>query len=207
MKKTFESVLPAFGVLMILLAGGCAPAPTSIVVDSTEHAELLDPTQVEELFTIPTPTEERIVEERLTLVEAEERAGFDVREPAWLPAGVSFDFATYRPEPSPGVTLEFKLVHEQYGDMGRFFVIDQAPAAEAPADALSCGGTAQDCELLDIGGMPVVYRWDDTLTSAWTGTEGFTWYADGFLFRLSRVAGEPGRSYRDELVKVVESMK
>jgi hypothetical protein len=39
------------------------------------------------------------------------------------------------------------------------------------------------------------------------GPEGLDWYADGFVFRLLRTAGEPTKIYKDELVKVVESMK
>ena len=39
------------------------------------------------------------------------------------------------------------------------------------------------------------------------GTEELDWYADGFVFRLLRTAGEPEKIYKVELVKVVESMQ
>ena len=66
-----------------------------------------------------------------TIAEVEELAGFDIKEPTYLPMGVSFDYATYQKSPYPNTTLHFKLVHETYGEMGAFFQIVQAPQAEA----------------------------------------------------------------------------
>jgi hypothetical protein len=36
-----------------------------------------------------------------TIAEVEGLAGFDVKEPTYLPEGVSFDHATYQTSPSP----------------------------------------------------------------------------------------------------------
>jgi hypothetical protein len=130
----------------------------------------------------------------------EELAGFDVKEPTYLPKGVLFDFVTYRESPSPYVTLHFKIIHEQYGDMGGFFQIMQEPRTEAPAGTVSCGETTDGCEILQISDVRAVYR----LNAG--GTEGLDWYSDGFAFRLLRTAGEPNKIYKDELVKVVGSM-
>jgi len=85
--------------------------------------------------------------------------------------------------------------------MGLFFHINQESQPEAPADVTACGENVTGCEVLQIGGVPVVYHLYDG------GTEGLDWYADGFVFRLLRTAGEPGKIYKDELVKVVESMQ
>ena len=85
--------------------------------------------------------------------------------------------------------------------MGPFFQITQEPQTEARPDTTSCGNVTQGCEVLSINDMTVVYRLNPG------GTEGLDWYADGFAFHLLRTAGEPDKVYKDELVKVVESMK
>jgi hypothetical protein len=38
-------------------------------------------------------------------------------------------------------------------------------------------------------------------------TESLMWNVDGFSFHLIRTSGEPNIIYKDELLKVVESMK
>jgi hypothetical protein len=139
-----------------------------------------------------------------SIADVETLAGFDVKEPSQLPEGISFHFATYNTfstEPYKSTTLHFKYIHKLYGDKGHFFFIDQVPQTDAPVTATSCGQPAEDgCELLKLDGIPVVYR----LYSA--GTEELDWYFDGFSFTLFRSAGEPGKVYKDDLVKVVESM-
>lgn len=37
--------------------------------------------------------------------------------------------------------------------------------------------------------------------------EQLEWFTDGFSFRLHRMAGEPNKIYREELLKVVSSLK
>jgi hypothetical protein len=137
-----------------------------------------------------------------SIADVETLAGFDVKEPSDLPEGVSFHFAVFNTKPYTYTTLHFKIIHKLYGDKGHFFFIDQVPQADAPVTATSCGQPVEDgCELLNLGRTPVVYH----LHSA--GTEKLDWYADGFSFTLFRSAGEPGKIYKDDLVKVVESMR
>jgi hypothetical protein len=88
----------------------------------------------------------------LTAAQAEQLAGFDVMEPTYLPAGVTFDSATFQGAPSPAVTLHFKLVHETYGDMGQFFLITQQPKDAAPANPAACRAAGDDCETVPGGG-------------------------------------------------------
>jgi hypothetical protein len=147
------------------------------------------------------PPAQQINNDPQKVAEVEKLAGFDVREPAYLPNGVSFDFATYQASPTPAATLHFKIVHEIYGDMGSFFQILQESQTVAPPDTTSCGVAVEGCEILSIGDMQVVYRLNTG------GTEGLNWYTDGFAFRLLRTAGEPNKVYKDELVRVVASMK
>jgi hypothetical protein len=195
MKPSIHPALLAFSISMALLINGCAPAST--------------PSSVEPLQTKPSPQPANTLEADApiptdvphTIAEIEELAGFDVREPAYFPTGVSFDFASYQKTPSPNVVLHFKLVHETYGDMGAFFQIMQEPQIEAPPDTISCGEIPEGCEVLQIGAIPVVYHLNPA------GTEGLDWYTAGFLFRLLRTAGEPNKIYKDELIKVVGSMK
>jgi len=39
------------------------------------------------------------------------------------------------------------------------------------------------------------------------GLNGLDWFNDGVAFRLLRTAGEPNKVYKDELMKVVDSMQ
>lgn len=136
-----------------------------------------------------------------TIPEVEDLAGFKVQQPTYLPEGVSFDSATYQKTPNLSVTLYFKIVHPQYGDRGVFFQIMQEPQSQAPPDMTSCSQPGDGvCEILQIGAIPVVYH----RYSA--GTEGIDWHQSGLSYRLLRTAGEPGKVYKDELVKVVGSV-
>ncbi len=134
-----------------------------------------------------------------TIPEVEKMAGFDVKEPTYLPTGVSFDHAMYQNSPYPRVILYFKLVHQTYGDMGVFFQIVQEPQAEISPNPTACGVTGSDCEIVQIGDVFVKYR----LTSP---TESLMWEMNGFSYSLLRTAGEPNKIYKDELLKVMESM-
>jgi hypothetical protein len=185
MKKTVSFVsLTSVSVLLFLIIG-CAPAATPQI------------TQAPETIIDNGPH---------TLAEVEKMSGLDVSEPSYLPAGVSFDFATYQQSPIPSVTSQFKLVHEQYGDMGRFFQIAQEAQEEIPASAVSCGENTTGCEIIQVGSLQVVYHLYSTETAGVT-TEGLDWYKDGFSYSLLRTAGEPNKIYKDELIKVVESIK
>jgi hypothetical protein len=137
-----------------------------------------------------------------TLAEAEKLVDFKLQEPAYLPEGVSFAFAAYQQTTNPSVALYFKIIHPQFGDMGPFFQILQEPQAKAPPDIASCVESKDGiCELLQIGEIPVVYHQYSA------GTEGLDWFHNGCTYRLLRMAGEPGKVYKDELVKVVASLK
>jgi hypothetical protein len=177
-KKRMNGICVTFSILTLSLVGSCSPASTSTPVAST-------------------PPEQTSA----AIADVEKLAGFDVREPAYLPKGVSFDTAAYQTAPNPLVVLQFTLKHETYGDMGNFFQITQEVQNEAPSDVLSCGENAEGCEVLQINGIPVFYHQNPA------GPEALDWYANGFVFRLLRTAGEPNKIYKDELVKVVESMK
>lgn len=189
MKNLRFSEFLALSVSIALLVNACAA--TSVEPLATNIPSQPENT-LEENGPLPTSVP-------LTISEVEEVAGFDVQDPAYLPAGASFDYATYQAVPSPRVILHFKYVHETYGDMGAFFQIVQEPQAEAMPNPAACGASGTDCEVVQIGDMVVNYR----LTSP---TESLMWNADGFSFQLLRTAGEPDKFYKDELLKVVESM-
>lgn len=177
MKKESRVVLVSFCIFLWSLAVSCGPAATAQV---------------------STPPQETII---TSITDAEKLAGFDVKEPTYLPEGVSLASASYQSTPNPIVVLQFKINHETYGEMGNFFQIVQELQSEPPADVLSCGENPDGCEVLQINNVPVVYHQNPT------GPEGMDWYADGFVFRLLRTAGEPNKVYKDELIKVVESMQ
>lgn len=193
MKKLTYLEFLALSISIAFLMNACAPASIPASVEPLQTDIPSQPINTDEAnmpLSTATPN---------TIAEVEESAGFDVKEPTYLPTGVSFDHATYQELPSPNVTLHFKLVHETYGDMGAFFQIVQTPQAAASPNPTACGASGNDCEILKIGDMVVQYR----LTAP---TESLTWDADGFSFQLLRTAGEPNKIYKDELLKVVESM-
>ncbi len=166
-----------FIALTFLLLNGCIPAtpPASTA------------TALESDMPLPNDTPH-------TIAEVEKLAGFDVKEPKYLPNEVSFDFATYQKSPYPNVTLYFK-----YSDRGIFFQIVQEPQEGALPNPDACGANGDECETLQIDSITVKYR----LTAP---TETLMWNADGFSFHLLRTAGEPNKVYKDELLKIVESM-
>ncbi len=209
MKKTFQSVFLTFSMPIILLISGCAPALAPALPEPS-RTDSSRPTRASQLTSTPQPgalPEQISGNDSLTIAEAEKLAGFEIREPTYLPKGVSFEYATYEIPGFPGVTLQFKLVHEQYGDVGRFFLISQEQQAEPPAEANSCGQAVEGCEILQVNGVPVVYHLYTSSSGNGANTEGFAWYRDGFFFRLHRMAGEPNKVYKEELLKVVESIK
>lgn len=179
MKKSVHARCLMLGITILVLTSGCAQPSITEAVPPAQQAAGNSPQSI---------------------AEAENLAGFDVKEPAYLPQGVSFVSATYQTTPNPNVTQQFKIVHDEYGDMGNFFQIMQEIQSEAPPDVLSCGENTEGCEVLQINNVPVVYHQNPS------GPEGLDWYADGFVFRLLRTAGEPNKVYKDELIKVVESM-
>ena len=187
-RKSFGEFL-AFNILTILLLNGCifTTAPVS-VVPTQENIPTQPATTPESDMPLPTDTPH-------TIAEVEKLAGFDIKEPTYLPNDVSFDFATYQKPPYPNVTLYFK-----YGDRGTFFQIVQEPQKGASPNPDACGANGNECEILKIGNIIVKYR----LTAP---TESLMWDVDGFSFHLLRIAGEPNKIYKDELLKIVESMK
>jgi DNA-binding CsgD family transcriptional regulator len=190
------SLLVIVIVVMIVLANTSAQnvdvLPASF--ESNQTVISSQPVNIPEA-NIPLPTDVPH-----TLSEVEKLAGFDFKEPTYLPTGVFFDHAIYRKSPYPHVILYYKLVHETYGDLGAFFQIVQAPQVEVPPNPTACGLTGSDCEIIPIGDVMVKYR----LTSP---TESLIWDMNGFSFNLLRTAGEPNKIYKGELLKVIESMK
>lgn len=199
MKRTCQHVLLGFTIAMMFLASGCTANPASV---SPEPAGTNPPLPTEVLGSTSLP--ETLPAGPMNLPEIEKVAGFDVQEPAYLPEGVYFDSAIYQEAPHPSVALQFNLVHQQYGDVGRFFLITQEQQDGALSAPDSCGN---DCETLQIGDTPVKYRLNKSADNPGADTEMLTWESAGFSFQLLRTAGEPNKTYKDELLKVVGSMK
>jgi hypothetical protein len=141
------------------------------------------------------------------LLDIEKPVGFDVQEPVYLPEGAYLGSATYEEAPHPSVTLQFNLVHPQYGDVGPFFQIVQEPRTGALSYPVACGVDGKDCETLKIGELLVSYRLNKSTDNPGADTELLMWENGGFSFQLLRTAGEPNKTYKDELLKVVGSMK
>ena len=134
-----------------------------------------------------------------TIADVEKLTGFDVPFPTYLPQDVAFYFATYQKTPSQIVTLNF--LHQQHADMGSFFRIVQQ--TEDPLFSSSCDASSSNkCETLQIGDKSIVY----VLTEDGR-TEQLAWQANGFFFSLFRNAGEPGKIYKDELLKIINSLQ
>jgi len=194
MKKNNLRMIFIFVVLLTMALSACTPVSSQTTEEPTQALILSDSTELPQ-ESLP-PAENAV----LTVSEVEKQAGFDVKEPTYLPSGVSFQTAVFQNSPNPMVILQYKLVHEQFGEMGAFFQITEESLPEAPADVLACV-QADGCEMLQIGDLSVVYHLNPA------GPEGLDWYKDGLVFRLLRTAGEPNKIYKDELVKVIESMQ
>jgi hypothetical protein len=181
-------------MVLVLLMTGCTSSSMPVPAGPIQINSSSQPPNTP-VADMPLP-----VDAPYTVADVEILAGFDVKEPAYLPPGVTYDFATYQKSPHPNVTLHFKLIHETYGDMGAFFQIVQELQAEALSDPTACGVSGNDCELLQIGERVVQYRLSGP-------TEILIWEADGFSFHLLRTAGEPGKIYKGELLKVAGSLE
>jgi hypothetical protein len=192
-KKAIQPVFLVCSAAIVLWICGCAPVPTPLASTPAQAAP---------------PASEQVPDTDPPLIaEVEKQAGFEVQAPGYLPAGVSLESAAFESETSAGVVLRFKLVHEQYGDMGPFFQIRQEPLTEPPPAVPSCGDGAQGCEILQADARQFVYYLYPSPSGDGADTESFEWYADGFFFMLHRMAGEPGKIYKDELLKVASSME
>ncbi len=133
-----------------------------------------------------------------SVADAVKLSGFDISEPTILPAEAAFYYATYEASPDPGVTLHF--YHKQHAESGTFFRITLFKKAP-PYFASACGeNTAQTCEVIQAGSIPVVYQFLDP-------TEQLDWQVNDVYYSLFRNAGEPGKKYKDELVQLITSMK
>jgi hypothetical protein len=171
----------------MMFSGGCASVAAPVASEPTQAVAPGAPAE-------PLPVQP------LPLTEIEKRIGFDVQEPGYVPEGVYFDSASLEETPHARVTLHFNLKHEQYGDLGPFFMITQEPQADAPG---SCDG----CETLQVGDRTVQYQLNKSTENPGADTEMLVWESDGFVFQLFRNAGEPNKIYKDELLKVAGSMK
>jgi hypothetical protein len=174
-------------VVGILLAAARAPGKSG-------QADIPAPSAKTIEANMPLP-----VEAPLTIAEVNQMAGFDVVEPGYLPAGVFFDHAVFQGSPNPQVTLYYKLIHETLGDRGVFFQISQERQTSGSPNPTECGVTGGDCQLIPLGNGMAYYRLS-------APTESVSWEMNGFSFSLLRTAGEPNKIYKDELLKVVESM-
>jgi hypothetical protein len=134
MKNLICSKFFVFPMIVLLLTNGCTSVSTPASNATTPEANM------------PLPTDTAH-----TIAEVEQLAGFDIKEPAYLPSGVSFDYATYQKSPTPNVTLHFKIVHQTYGDMGAFFQIVQEPQTDAVPNPTSCTATENNCEMIQLG--------------------------------------------------------
>jgi len=194
MKKTMQTTLFILAISLALLVSACTSSPNPVSEVPIQANTDSQPAELPEVTQPPS------TDASLSVEDVEKLAGFDVIEPAYLPSGVSYQTAVFQNSPSPLVILQYKLVHEQFGEMGSFFQITQEKIPEAPADLISCGDQMDGCELVQIGDLSVVYRLNPA------GPEGLDWFTDGVAFRLLRTAGEPNKVYKDELIKVVDSM-
>jgi len=194
MKKTMQTTLFILAISLALLVSACTSSPNPVSEVPIQANTDSQPAELPEVTQPPS------TDASLSVEDVEKLAGFDVIEPAYLPSGVSYQTAVFQNSPSPLVILQYKLVHDQFGEMGSFFQITQEKIPEAPADLISCGDQMDGCELVQIGDLSVVYRLNPA------GPEGLDWFTDGVAFRLLRTAGEPNKAYKDELIKVVDSM-
>ncbi len=208
MKRIHQPAFLVFMISMILWTGGCTSTATPVSSEPLAttiplSTDTVEPTRLPATETLP----ETASAAPPNLLDIEKQAGFDVQEPAYLPEGAYLGSATYQESPHPNVTLQFNLLHPQYGDVGPFFRITQEAQANALPDPNACGADGGDCETLQTGDLLVKYRLNKSTDNPGADTELLMWDSGGFSFQLLRTAGEPNKTYKDELLKVVGSMK
>ena len=133
-----------------------------------------------------------------SVADVEKLTGIDIKEPSYLPENVVFYYATYEEETDSSIILHY--YHDQHPDMGDFFRISQ-DSEPFPFSITTCDDTsAEACEVLQSGTVPVVYQY-------YNPTEQLDWMMDGVYYSLFRNAGEPGKVYREDLMSIINSMK
>lgn len=167
--------LTSLSIILVLFLNGCTNASVESQVEAMPEANESTSTN--------------------SILEIENMAGFDIKEPTYLPEQVFFDTATYE---NQIVTLYFN-----FGERGGFFHITQVPVNKAIPNPNACGVSSDECETIQVGDIEVNYRVNPPME---TPTETLMWEANGFSFQLFRTAGEPNKIYKDELIKVVQSM-
>ena len=208
MKRISQPAFLGFMISIILWLGACTAnatpvSPERFATTIPLPTDMVQPTSLPATDILP----ETASAAPPNLLDIEKQVGFDVQEPVYLPEGAYLGSATYQEVPHPGVTLQFNLVHPQYGDVGRFFQITQEPRTGALSYPVACGVDGKDCETLKIGELLVSYRLNRSTDNPGADTELLMWENGGFSFQLLRTAGEPNKIYRDELLKVVGSLK
>jgi len=115
MKKTIQTTLLILAIWLALIVSACTSEQTSVSEMPIQANTVSESAELPEATLLPS------TEGILSVVDVEKLAGFDVKEPAYLPSGVSYQTAVFQNSPSPLVILQYKLVHEQFGEMGSFF--------------------------------------------------------------------------------------
>jgi hypothetical protein len=207
-KRKHQPAFLVFLISLILWTGGCTSNATPV---SSKPPATTIPLPTDTIQRTHLPATDTLPETASaaspSLLDVEKQAGFDVLEPADLPEGAYLGSALYQETPHPNVTLQFNLLHPQYGDVGPFFRITQEAQANALPDPNACGADGGDCETLQTGDLLVKYRLNKSTDNPGADTELLMWDSGGFSFQLLRTAGEPNKTYKEELLKVVGSMK
>jgi hypothetical protein len=161
--------------------------------------------------------DEKDPEHLVTVADAEEMAGFDIKEPDKLPEGVVFNHAVYSIRDG-APTVDLYYFNASSGDYFSM-LITQTPVSSTIGKVLEAqyrGLPLGAYELLTIGSMPAVY-----INGTWTEEHGVRewyshpdiprtlyWQTDGFLFMLSggEFDNHDGKA-KDRLAAVAESMR
>jgi len=142
-----------------------------------------------------------------TVAEAEALAGFDVLEPAHLPAGYVFDGAFYEPQ-SQKVAMKFV---SQDGINGTLYIYQQR--GEMTTDP-SISAYVTPVAVGNAQGEYVRGAWvydSPGSTPTWDPHADFyslSWQKDGFVFSISFLGGETiPPIFLEELIVIAESLK
>jgi hypothetical protein len=142
--------------------------------------------------------------------DAENLAGFDVREPTRLPDGISFSYAAYREGTDADAPEVFLLYLASTRDsIGRShgYLIAQTTGAPNTLEEVARGG---GYEWITVHGEPAVYRqmcWDATAEGLDASCNlELSWLEDGI--RVDILGNLPGAEVsREALLEMAESMQ